>query len=94
MNTEQELARIKAQQPKVCRICGRWANDQAHIFPRSTYPQYKTLAANLVILCRECHERFDNDPQFRATQHMLMRMAETFATPQEVYRRFDKRTGV
>ena len=22
MNTEQELARIKAQQPKVCRICG------------------------------------------------------------------------
>ena len=94
MNTEQELARIKAQQPKVCRICGVRANDQAHIFPRSTYPQYKTLAANLVILCRECHERFDNDPQFRATQHMLMRMAETFATPQEVYRRFDKRTGV
>lgn len=94
MTTEQELARIKAQQTKVCRICGVRANDQAHIFPRSTYPQYKTLAANLVILCRQCHERFDNDARFRHEQGGLRVIAETFATPQEVYRRFDKRIGV
>ena len=84
----RELARIKAEKPKTCIVCGRYANDLAHLFPRSTHPQYYTDERNLVIMCRQCHERFDSDPEFRRKQTHIIEIARTFATEQEINRHF------
>ena len=62
------LRRIKATMGERCAICGGRGCDLSHILPRSLYPEYVTEPRNLQILCRECHERFDNDREFRREQ--------------------------
>lgn len=62
----RELVRLKNQLPRVCVLCGRPANDLAHLLPRSLYPEYYTMDWNLVIMCRDCHGRYDNDRRFRS----------------------------
>lgn len=74
---DRELAKIKALLPKVCFICGRNCNcEGAHIFPRSTFPEYYTLPTNLIPLCKECHFKFDNDLEFRQQQKHIFEIAK------------------
>lgn len=67
----REVARIKSKLPLFCAICGKPANDAAHLLPKSIYPEYYTHPLNLVILCREHHTRYDNDITFRRKQTKL-----------------------
>lgn len=84
----RELAQLKAELPKLCKICGLPANDLAHVFPRSTHPQYITEPLNVMILCREHHVRFDDDFRFRHEQWEIIDQARLFATKEEIYRHF------
>ena len=63
-----ELRRIKATMGERCAICGGRGCDLSHILPRSLYPEYVTDPRNLQILCRSCHEQFDNNREFRREQ--------------------------
>lgn len=83
-----EIARIKQNKPKTCIFCGRYANDLAHLFPRSTHPQYYTDERNLVIMCRDCHNLYDSNLIFRNAQTNIIEIARTFATEQEINRHF------
>ncbi len=40
-----------------CRRCGTWSEDLQihHIVPRSRAPELRTVAANLLPLCKSCH---------------------------------------
>ena len=71
-----ELAKIKSSLPKICRICGRSGNDLAHLLPRSMYMEYQTDPRNVMILCRECHRRFDDDRSFRRKQTKIVEQAK------------------
>jgi len=71
----KELQKIKASLPKLCKICGYQANDLAHILPKSLYPEYYTNELNLIILCRNCHNLFDNNIGFRKKQIELYNIA-------------------
>lgn len=64
----RKLSQIKEGMEKRCVICGRVGNDLSHILPRSLYPEYQTDPRNLQILCRECHQKFDDDRSFRRKQ--------------------------
>lgn len=68
---DREFAEIKKTLPAFCEICGRPTTDAAHLLPRSTYPEYYTLRENIAGLCRECHNRFDNELEFRRMQKKL-----------------------
>ena len=68
----RELAKIKSDLEPICYICGRWgANDLAHILFKAGFPQYYTKDWNLIILCRECHNKFDENVDFRREQSKL-----------------------
>lgn len=67
----REVARIKSKLPLFCAICGRPANDAAHLLPKSIYPGITPTPLNLVILCREHHTLYDNDITFRRKQTKL-----------------------
>lgn len=67
----REVARIKSQLPLFCAICGKPANDAAHLLPKSIYPEYYTHPLNIVILCREHHRLYDDDVEFRRRQTKL-----------------------
>lgn len=62
---------IKRNLPERCCICGREAVDPAHLLPRSTYPEYYTEQWNVVPMCREHHNLYDNDLEFRQKQTKL-----------------------
>lgn len=74
----QEVAKIKAELPKRCAICGQVGNDLAHLLPKSIYPEYYTKRENLVILCRRCHEEYDNNLSFRQQQYHLIEQVKAF----------------
>ena len=64
----RELNRIKMRlvdESDRCRYCGSQGHDLAHILPKSVYPEHYTKEWNLTLLCRRCHNRFDNDVNFR-----------------------------
>lgn len=67
----RELAKIKKELSPFCCICGRPAVDLMHILPRSSHSEYYTERWNIVPGCRECHNKFDNDLQFRQKQTKL-----------------------
>lgn len=67
----REIAKIKNHLSPFCEICGRKATDAAHLLPKSIYPEYYTLKDNIVGLCRECHDKYDNDLTFRKRQKSL-----------------------
>lgn len=70
------LAKIKSNLEKKCFVCGKPANDLAHILPKSLYPEYYIEKRNLIILCRQRHDKFDNNIEFRQQQTELYDIAK------------------
>ena len=61
-----------------CVICGRQAQDRAHIRSRAQAPDAKFDPANIINLCRECHNAHDNRKEFeweRDGNHLLLTYA-------------------
>lgn len=71
----REVAKIKSNLPSFCRICGRQGHDAAHLLPKSVFPEHYTNPLNIVVLCRTCHRRFDDDKSFRKMQVELFKQA-------------------
>lgn len=65
------LSRIKKDLPKRCYLCTRQGNDLMHILPRSLFSEYICEDWNLTIGCREHHNLFDGDREFRSAQKEL-----------------------
>lgn len=74
----REIAKIKQNLPSFCAICGRQAVDAAHLVPKSIYPEHYTNPLNIVGLCRECHNRYDNNLSFRQRQKRLIDRVKSF----------------
>lgn len=74
----REIAKIKENLPSYCVICGKPAVDAAHLVPKSMYPEHYTNPLNIVGLCRECHNRYDNDLSFRRKQKRLIERVKSF----------------
>lgn len=72
------IAKIKENLPSYCVICGKPAVDAAHLVPKSMYPEHYTNPLNIVGLCRECHNRYDNDLSFRRKQKRLIERVKSF----------------
>lgn len=85
----QIIAKIKAElieeTGNVCRICGNYGNDAAHLLPKGgLYCQHEIETRNIVILCRCCHNLYDNDTLFRKEQTSLISQCREFAFEHEV----------
>jgi hypothetical protein len=52
------------QEFKPCRYCGRQGSDMHHLLKRSTNPELIDDPKNLVLLCRPCHVKTENDSSF------------------------------
>ena len=74
----REIIKIKQNLPSYCAICGRPAVDAAHLVPKSMYPEHYTNPRNIVGLCRECHNKYDNDLAFRRKQKRLIERVKSF----------------
>lgn len=74
----REISKIKENLPSYCVICGKPAVDAAHLVPKSMYPEHYTNPLNIVGLCRECHNRYDNDLSFRRKQKRLIERVKSF----------------
>ncbi|WP_300701267.1 HNH endonuclease [Bacteroides sp.] len=74
----REVAKIKRNLPSVCAICGKLAVDAAHLVPKSIYPEHYTNPLNIVGLCRECHNKYDNNLSFRQRQKRLIERVKSF----------------
>ena len=72
------IAKIKESLPSICFICGKEGDDAAHLLPKSIYPEYYTLPANIVILCREHHNLYDNNIEFRKKQMDILARIMSF----------------
>lgn len=70
-NKNTILSELKKDKPKVCVICGKFGDDHAHLLPKSIFPEHYLEPKNLVIMCRTCHNLFDNDLSFRQKQTKL-----------------------
>ena len=84
----RELARIKAQKPDTCVLCGRYANDLAHLLPKSIYGKYYTEPMNLWKAHRGCHRLYDDHKLFRMQQKHIIDIVRTFASELEVNQYF------
>jgi hypothetical protein len=67
----REVAKIKRKLEKRCVICGTPAYDGAHLLNKGNYPEHYTQPLNIVILCRNCHDSYDNNLSFRQQQVKL-----------------------
>lgn len=74
----REVAKIKQSLSPFCVICGKPAVDAAHLVPKSMYPEHYTNPQNIVGLCRECHNRYDNNLAFRRRQKRLIERVKSF----------------
>lgn len=74
----RELKAIKKALDMECFICKRYGSDFAHILPKSIFPEHYTNPKNLVVLCRKCHNKFDNNLSFRQKQTKLFNRASEF----------------
>lgn len=74
----REIARLKKALPPYCVICHGQGTDAAHLIPKSIYPEHYTNPLNIVIMCRECHKRYDNDKEFRQKQKRLISIVKSF----------------
>lgn len=61
----REMDKIKRNLSPYCCLCGRPAVDPAHLLPRSTFPEYYTEEWNVVPMCREHHNLYDDNIEFR-----------------------------
>ena len=66
------MDKIKKSLSPFCCICGRPAVDPAHLLPRSEYPQYYTESWNVVPMCREHHNMYDNNRAYRRSRTELI----------------------
>jgi len=83
----RRIAEIKRNLPKVCFICGQpCTGDAAHLLPKSTFPQYYTEPKNIVRMCRACHNRYDNDKDFRSGMLNIIIKVKEFAKSEEIFR--------
>jgi hypothetical protein len=53
---------IRERDGHVCRYCGGFGTDCAHIFTRGAHPNMKVDPRNAMTLCRSCHEWFTDHP--------------------------------
>lgn len=74
----RKIINIKQNLPATCAICGKPAVDAAHLVPKSMYPEHYTNPLNIVGLCRECHNRYDNNLSFRQRQKRLIERVKSF----------------
>lgn len=74
----RKVMQIKQNLPSTCAICGRPAVDAAHLVPKSLYPEHYTNPLNIVGLCRECHNKYDNSLAFRKRQKRLIERVRSF----------------
>lgn len=74
----REVAKIKQSLSPFCAICGKPAVDAAHLIPKSMYPEHYTNPQNIVGLCRECHNKYDNNLAFRQRQKCLIERVKSF----------------
>ncbi|MFT0497803.1 HNH endonuclease [Bacteroides thetaiotaomicron] len=74
----REVAKIKQSLSPFCAICGKPAVDAAHLIPKSMYPEHYTNPQNIVGLCREYHNRYDNNLAFRRRQKRLIERVKSF----------------
>ena len=75
---DREVKRIKQTLPQSCAICGKIGIDAAHLLPKSVYPEHYTNPLNIVLLCRECHQKYDNNLAFRKQQTKLINRVKLF----------------
>ena len=71
----RELKKLKEALNCECFICKKYGSDFAHILPKSIFPEHYTDPRNLVILCRSCHNKYDNNLTFRQQQTELFKKA-------------------
>jgi ribosomal protein L44E len=74
----REVAKIKRNLNKRCIVCGKYGTDAAHLLPKSTFPEHYINPLNIVIMCRDCHNLYDNDIQFRQKQTELYKRVLSF----------------
>ena len=72
----REVAKIKANLPDFCCLCGQTPVDAAHLLPKSEYPEHYTKEWNIVPLCRTCHDRYDGDRELRRDQKELVEIVK------------------
>lgn len=72
------IAEIKVNLNPICacKNCNNASIDPAHLLPRSTFPEYYTEEWNLVGMCRGCHNKYDNDLEFRKKQLHLIAIVQ------------------
>lgn len=59
------MDKIKHNLSPYCCLCGRPAVDPAHLLSRLIYPEYYTEEWNVVPMCREHHNLYDTNREFR-----------------------------
>lgn len=74
----REIAKLKANMYPICfcKGCRNNSIDPAHLLPRSTFPEYYTEEWNIVGMCRGCHNRYDNDIEFRKKQTHIIEIVK------------------
>ena len=87
----RELARINAQKPDFCIVCGMpiyRESDLMHLLPKSIYGKYYTEPMNLWKAHRGCHRLYDDHKLFRMQQKHIIDIVRTFASEQEINQYF------
>ena len=74
----RDVAKIKRSLSPYCVICHRLGCDAAHLVPKSLYPEHYTNPLNIVMMCRECHNQYDNNREFRQKQTHLYERVKSF----------------
>lgn len=76
----RELSKIKKSLPSRCVIsgCFHHGSDLAHLLNKNLYPEYYLEAKNLVRMCRDHHDRFDESIEFRHEQVELYIQVASF----------------
>ena len=76
---DREIGKIKKSLPPFCEICGKYTNgDLCHILPKSVWCEHYTNPLNLVRMCRDDHNQFDNSQAFRQKQTKLYERVRIF----------------
>ncbi len=76
---DRTIGEIKKNLPPICEICGKYTQgDLCHILPKSIWPEHYTNPLNLIIMCRYCHNQFDNSVAFRKLQKKLYERVKSF----------------
>lgn len=76
---DRTIGEIKKNLPPICEICGKYTQgDLCHILPKSIWCEHYTNPLNLIIMCRYCHNQFDNSVAFRKLQHKIIERVKSF----------------